>query len=404
MGAERHRRTLAPGETLFREGDGGHEAYVVESGCVEIFTGEQATRRSIARLGRDDIFGEMTLLGGQTRLASAVALETTTLIVVNHDYLEERMQAADPLLRHLLRVVIARNRDNVQRMSNGSGTGDHGASVIDQASASADRQAALHHLRLEQAMATALELGEFQLHLQPIVRLHDHRTAGFEALIRWIRPDGSRVSPGEFIPIAEQSELIYAMGHWIIRESCRHLAELDRRLPGAQPFLSLNLSLRQFDDPQLFPVLESALADTGISPRRLRLEITESMIARDADATLLLLQRCKALGAKLSVDDFGTGYSSLSYLQRLPVDTLKLDRSFISDLDGPPAAARIVGAVARLARELGMETVAEGIETPSQAARCRDLGVDFGQGFHWSPALPLDAAAAYLAQNGQAEP
>lgn len=384
---------------LFREGDGGHEAYVIEAGCVEIFTGAFETRRSIARLGADEIFGEMTLLGGHTRLASAVATEATSLIVISHEYLEERVLAADPLLRHLLRVVIARTRDNVLRL--GQNTSEPGAGVSGTAHAAADRQAALQHLRLEQAMATALEQKEFQLHLQPIVRLGDSRPAGFEALIRWIRPDGSRVSPGEFIPVAEQSELIYVLGHWIIRESCRCLAELDRLVPGAAPFLSLNLSLRQFDDPDLFPVLEAALADSGLDPRRLRLEITESMIARDADATLKLLQRCKALGAKLSVDDFGTGYSSLSYLQRLPVDCLKLDRSFISDLETSPAATRIVGAVARLAHELGMETVAEGIETPGQAALCRELGVDYGQGFHWSPAVPLERAAQVLSP-GQA--
>ncbi|HEY0914980.1 MAG TPA: EAL domain-containing protein [Solimonas sp.] len=399
MGAERHRRSLAAGEMLFREGDGGHEAYVIEAGCVEIFTGAFETRRSIARLGADEIFGEMTLLGGHTRLASAVATEATSLIVISHEYLEERVLAADPLLRHLLRVVIARTRDNVLRL--GQNTSEPGAGVSGTAHAAADRQAALQHLRLEQAMATALEQKEFQLHLQPIVRLGDSRPAGFEALIRWIRPDGSRVSPGEFIPVAEQSELIYVLGHWIIRESCRCLAELDRLVPGAAPFLSLNLSLRQFDDPDLFPVLEAALADSGLDPRRLRLEITESMIARDADATLKLLQRCKALGAKLSVDDFGTGYSSLSYLQRLPVDCLKLDRSFISDLETSPAATRIVGAVARLAHELGMETVAEGIETPGQAALCRELGVDYGQGFHWSPAVPLERAAQVLSP-GQA--
>ncbi|WP_165797270.1 EAL domain-containing protein [Solimonas fluminis] len=396
MSAERHRRSLETGEMLFREGDGGHEAYVIESGCIEIFTGSLDSRRRIACLGRDEIFGEMTLLGGHTRLASAMATEPTTLIVISHEYLEERVLAADPLLRHLLRVVIARSRDNVLRLAQ---TVEQGGGMAGTAHAAADRQAALQHLRLEQAMATALERSEFQLHLQPIVRLRDGRPAGFEALIRWIRPDGSRVSPGEFIPVAEQSELIYVLGHWIIRESCRCLAELDRQVPGAAAFLSLNLSLRQFDDPALFPVLEAALADSGLDPRRLRLEITESMIARDADATLQLLQRCKALGAKLSVDDFGTGYSSLSYLQRLPVDCLKLDRSFIGELETSPAAARIVGAVARLAHDLGMETVAEGIETPGQAARCRELGVDYGQGFHWAPALPLDRAAQLLSRD-----
>jgi len=403
MSTDRHRRSLAAGDILFREGDHGQEAYVVESGCIEIYTGELATRRRIAQLGPDDLFGEMTLVGSPTRVASAAALAATTVIVVTHDYLEERLQSADPLLRHLLRVAILRSRDSMQRLSQGNGAAGAPQPVAapDQGG-NADQRVALQRLRLEQAMELALERGEFRLFLQPIVHLRDGSPAGFETLIRWIRPDGAQVSPGEFIPVAEQSDFIHALGRWIIRDSCRLMTALDRAAPGRKPFLSLNLSFRQFGDPELFAVLQAAMAEHAIAPQRLRLEITESMIAQDLKAAQELLKRCKALGAKLSVDDFGTGYSSLSYLQQFPVDCLKLDRSFIGELGSSPAAGKIVGAVARLATDLGMQTICEGIETAAQAALCRELGIDYGQGFHWSRPLPEAEAIRYLCAGGAA--
>lgn len=401
MSSERLRRLLAAGEVLFREGERGDEAYVIESGRVEIYTGESTTRRVVACLGRDDLFGEMALVGDQRRSASAVALEPTALITVTHGYLEERLQAAEPLLRHLLRVAIGRSRDSLR----GAGLATPRAGTESDPDGLEARSAALQRLRIEQALAGALEPSpagsEFELQLQPILRLHDGRPAGFEALIRWQRADGTRVSPGEFIPIAEQSALIVPLGHWIIRSACAALAGLDRAYPEHELFMSLNLSIRQFGDPQLLPVLSEAMQTHAIAPQRLRLEITESMLAHDTEGALHLLRHCKSLGAKLSVDDFGTGYSSLSYLQRFPVDSIKLDRSFIAEIEASVAAQKIVGAVSRLASELGVETIAEGIETPAQAALCRELGVDYGQGFLYARPLAAAELPDFLARPAQ---
>lgn len=396
MSVQRHRRMLAAGEILFREGEAGDVAYVIEDGRVEIYTGPAHQRRVVARLGRDDILGEMALVGDQTRVASAVALEPTTLLTLTHGYLEERLQQAEPLLRHLLRVTINRCRSSMQ----GLGQPQPAAAAETPAAAAeqADRSMALERLRIEQSLESALENHEFQLHLQPIMRLRDGQTAGFEALIRWIRPDGTRVSPADFIPIAEQSDFIHRLGHWIIRSACAALRDLDRALPGQRLFMSLNLSIRQFADPQLFGVLAAAMEEFQVPPQRLRLEITESMIANNSGAALVLLRRCKALGAKLAVDDFGTGYSSLSYLQQFPVDTLKLDRSFIQEIATSEPALTIVRAISRLASELGMETVAEGVETAEQALRCREVGIDYTQGFHYSAALPAEKAARFVAE------
>ena len=396
MSVQRHRRMLAAGEILFREGEAGDVAYVIEDGRVEIYTGPAHQRRVVARLGRDDILGEMALVGDQTRVASAVALEPTTLLTLTHGYLEERLQQAEPLLRHLLRVTINRCRSSMQGL--GQPQPPAAAETPAAAAEQADRSMALERLRIEQSLESALENHEFQLHLQPIMRLRDGQTAGFEALIRWIRPDGTRVSPADFIPIAEQSDFIHRLGHWIIRSACAALRDLDRTLPEQRLFMSLNLSIRQFADPQLFGVLAAAMEEFQVPPQRLRLEITESMIANNSGAALVLLRRCKTLGAKLAVDDFGTGYSSLSYLQQFPVDTLKLDRSFIQEIASSEPALTIVRAISRLASELGMETVAEGVETAEQALRCREVGIDYTQGFHYSAALPAEKAARFVAE------
>lgn len=395
---DRFRRKLAAGEVLFRQGDHGDAAYVIESGGIEIFTPAADGKTVLARLGPDEIFGEMALAGDQTRTASAAAISATVLSVLTHERLAERLAQADPLLRHLLRVTLARSRDSLRRI-NGAARTTEVAPRADLEDSAQDRSAALTRLRMEQEIERALEQGEFQLHYQPITRLANNQVAGFESLIRWIKPDGSKVPPDRFVGVAEESGFIVPLGHWIIRKACAGLRRLESvpRYAGAEaPFVNINLSIRQFRDPDLFQVLQTAMAAEGLHPERIKLEITESMVMGNLEAALALLQRCKAIGCKLAVDDFGTGYSSLSYLHKFPVDVLKLDRSFLRDMAQSERAAKIVRAVAGMASDLGMETVVEGVETAEQAAACHRAGIHYAQGFHYSAALPLEDAARYL--------
>jgi diguanylate cyclase len=405
MADDRFRRSLHAGEVVFREGERGNEAYVVEQGCVEIFQDRPTGRSVLARLGRDAIFGEMALVGDQTRTASARVIENTILTVVTHDYLSERLADADPLLRHLLHVTMARSRDSLRRLR--TGPFDPAAEPAEPAAAppapASDQDAALKRLRMEQDMERALVNDEFQLYFQPIVRLTDDSVAGFEALIRWFKPGVGRVPPDEFIWIAEDCDLIVRIGHWIIGSALASLNKLDAAHRAASPeqaplSMSINLSIRQFADPELFPTLQRVLEHEQLAPRRVRLEITESLVMTNMEAALELLQRCKALGAKLVVDDFGTGYSALSYLHKFPVDTLKLDKSFIAEAtpDGP--GMKIVRAIANLAADLGMETVIEGVETAEQALACQLAGVTYAQGYLYSKPLSLEQAGTLLAR------
>jgi len=387
---DRFRHSLSSGEVLFEKGDRGDCAYIVESGTIEICHDPHHPGGVVARLGAQEIFGEMALFGEHTRSAGARAAEPTALTRVTHDYLGERLNSADPMLRHLLRTLSNRCRVLLNGRDTQAGL-DTTAPQDDE-----DRRQAHARVHAQQELTLALERDELQLHFQPIVNLSDQGLAGFEALLRWQHPQRGMVSPAEFIPLAEESGLIRTIGRWIIDRACAALAQLSAQRPQRPLFMSINLSSRQFDDPELLGAIDQALARHPVDPARIKLEITESLLLQRLDEGLRLLQACRSRGLKVSLDDFGTGYSSLSYLHRLPVDTLKLDRSFVLQLDANAAGSKIVAAVIALAHQLGMDVIAEGLETKQQIDALQALGADLGQGFHFSRPLAPAAAAEFV--------
>lgn len=249
-------------------------------------------------------------------------------------------------------------------------------------------------LEMETALRQAVVRGEeFCVYYQPVVALRTGRLAGFEALVRMRRADGSLVPPAEFIPLTEETGLIVSIGRWVLGESCRQLREWQRRYPDHPPVqVSVNLAGRQFAQPDLVQQIEAVLAETGLEAGSLKLEVTETVLMEHAEAATAVLTKLRALGIELLMDDFGTGYSSLSYLHRFPLDTLKIDASFVRRMDTDPKAADIVQTIVALARTLGMKVVAEGVESAEQLAHLRTLRVDYGQGYHFG--RPLDASAA----------
>jgi EAL domain-containing protein (putative c-di-GMP-specific phosphodiesterase class I) len=388
---DRFRHRLAPGEVLFDKGDKGDCAYIVESGLIEICHDPRQPGGVVARLGAQEIFGEMALFGERTRSAGARAAQPTTLIRVTHDYLNERLQTANPMLRHLLRTLSSRCRDLLDGKSAVAAVPERESAQDD-----ADRREAHARLHAEQELTLALERDELELYYQPIVRLADGGIAGFEALLRWRHPQRGMVPPVEFIPLAEESGLINPIGRWIIDRGCAALAQFGQDFPQLRLFMSINLSSRQFDDPELLGAIERALAQHPVDPKQIKLEITESLLLQRLDEGLALLQECRRRGLRVSLDDFGTGYSSLSYLHRLPIDTLKLDRSFVLQLDANAAGSVIVAAVIDLAHRLGMDVITEGLETTQQIDALRNLGSDLGQGYHFSRPLDLAAAGEFI--------
>jgi EAL domain-containing protein (putative c-di-GMP-specific phosphodiesterase class I) len=253
----------------------------------------------------------------------------------------------------------------------------------------------LDRMRLEARLEGAADRGEFELHYQPIIDLKTNGILGFESLLRWSHPERGLLFPGSFLEIAESSPEIFKIGRWVLMESCRVAGSWKEASAGRRPFfVSVNLSARQFDDPELVPAVERALNESGLPAHCLVLEITESILMLDKDAEKA--NALKALGVKLALDDFGTGYSSLSYLHRFPVDVIKMDRSIVRGLGGGPQEEAVGQAIIQLAQALKMPVVAEGIEIEEQAATLRNLGCDRGQGFYFAKPQSSEAALELL--------
>ncbi|MBV9109710.1 MAG: bifunctional diguanylate cyclase/phosphodiesterase, partial [Gemmatimonadetes bacterium] len=285
---------------------------------------------------------------------------------------------------------LLRNADMAMYRAKAAGTGRH--ELFDRAM----HAVALTRLQMETDLRKGLERGEFSLHYQPIVSLRTGRIAGTEALLRWNHPERGWISPLDFVPIAEDTGLILQVGRRVIAEACRQLHEWQARTAAAEGVsVSVNLSVRQFSQADLVEQVRDAIVRSGIAPGLLRLEVTESVVVENVDAAAATLGRLRALGARVFLDDFGTGYSSLSSLHRLPIDALKVDRSFVTRI-GNGEGERMVRTVATIARNLDLAVVVEGIETEEQLRLVRSLGCEYAQGFYFSPPLEPDALLALL--------
>ncbi len=257
-----------------------------------------------------------------------------------------------------------------------------------------------HRFSIETDLRRALQRGELQLHYQPLVDLDTGQLNGFEALARWEHPDHGFISPVDFIPVAEESGLIVPLGRWALEAAAQTIKAWDIRSNKELPFkISVNLSTVQLLRDDVVEAVSSALNGAGIDGDRLTLELTESAFISDPDGTKRILNALKGLNTNLAMDDFGTGYSNLAYLQQLPIDVLKIDRSFVSDMTTNNDKRAIVKTVLSLAQALGMKTTAEGIETIEISAALRHLGCSFGQGYYFARPLTAEAAYAFLVSN-----
>jgi len=247
-------------------------------------------------------------------------------------------------------------------------------------------------LETERALRRALDRDQLRVLFQPVVQLSDERRVAVEALLRWRHPARGLIGPEEFIDVAEETGLIVPIGGWVIERALAQLASDARLRPLDRTVISVNLSGRQLAHPDLVETLERQLRDAAVDPSRLCLEVTESVLLDDVEASAAVLGGLKDLGVILAVDDFGTGYSSLGYLKQFPFDVLKIDQAFIAGLGSSDADDAIVLAAVQMAHALGMQVVAEGVETARQRDRARDLGCDLAQGFLFAPPAEADEA------------
>jgi PAS domain S-box-containing protein len=261
---------------------------------------------------------------------------------------------------------------------------------------------AVGRLKLETDLRRALEREEFRVYYQPIVSLASGNIAGFEALVRWDRPGVGIVAPAEFIGVSEDMGLIVYIGNWVLRKACEQVHRWHLANPGKRLLtMSVNVSGRQFKQPDIVEQVEKILRETQVDPIAIELEITESVAMDNAERTIRIIKGLKNLGVRLSIDDFGTGYSSLSYLRRFPMDTLKIDRSFVQNLPSNPENLEIVRTIMSLARNLRMDVVAEGAETADEIAQLKALECDFGQGYFFSKPVDSQQADTLVRKTGQ---
>jgi predicted signal transduction protein with EAL and GGDEF domain len=362
---------------------------------------------SLARTGGDEAF-TVSRLGGDefTVIAEGLASPEDAALIARR--IQEALEVPIRLLEHELHVAasigismfpnddtdldgLVRHTDMAMYRAKAMGRGTY-AFFSDELSAEVAAR-----LQLENNLRRALERHEFVLHYQPKASLKTGEVTGVEALIRWHAPGKGMVPPDRFIRVLEESGLILPVGAWAIRTACAEIAAWDRA--GLPPLtLAVNLSARQFRQPFLARFIEDTLAETGIPPRRLELELTESLLMEDNESTRTALASLANMGVRVAMDDFGTGHSSLSYLKRFDIDTLKIDRSFVSELPNDPEDTAISRAITAMGHSLHMKVVAEGVETPEQAECLRDLGCDEMQGYLLSRPLPPDAFVTWLLQ------
>jgi diguanylate cyclase (GGDEF)-like protein len=260
------------------------------------------------------------------------------------------------------------------------------------------RDMAAKILELEVDLHQAIERQEFELHYQPVVSLGNGKITGLEALLRWRHPKRGLLLPAEFIQAAEETRLIIPIGHWVLREACRQARAWQKEFSKNSSFsMNVNLSINEFAQSNLADHISQVLKESGLDPSKLKLEIVESAITKNAECATNMLKRLRALGVRLSLDDFGTGYSSFESFNHLPVDTLKIDRSFIKEINGDEKDWNIVQAIIMLAHSLGMDVTAEGIETATQLRKLRLMKCTHGQGYYFSKPMDSENVKALIA-------
>jgi EAL domain-containing protein (putative c-di-GMP-specific phosphodiesterase class I) len=387
-----YRRLFSAGSEIFREGDVGDFAFIIERGEIEISVGSDETKEVLAVLAAGELFGELAALDGHARSANALALTDTALILISQDQIRHRVNSGDEILALLLRSVLRSYRGDRRNITGWEAVLDPAEPAVTHGS---DRhRSAVAKLTLENELKAALAGEEFEVYFQPLVHLKDRSLAGFEALIRWNSPFRGVVSPDQFIKLAEEAGLIVAIGRFVIGSAVPHLAEFQKALiaagrPNPALFIAINVTKHYLQDAAFLDDLAAVARAYGLAPGQIKIEITESVLIDDHEGAIAWIGRSKQLGFRVSIDDFGTGYSSLGYLHRLPVDELKIDKSFVAAMLNDPRSMAVVRAIVGLAQGLELAVVAEGVETLEQAEALRQLGCGYGQGYCFS--RPLEA-------------
>lgn len=383
------RKFFKAGEVIIRQGEVSQCAYIIEKGRVDIVV-EHADGRvqQVGTRGPGTIVGEMAIVDDARRVATVRALEDCSMLEISREDFGHRLKASDSVLRMITQVILVRYRDTLMRAETLAPSSPQASSETLERDVAAQTDV-IASVTIANEFQEAMRLGQLSLNYQPIVRLADGQVMGFEALMRWTHPQKGAISPGVFIPVAENSGLIVEATLWALREACGALARIDAGVKLAPaPYMSVNFTSDDFASEGFVGSVLEIIRSQQLTPGRVKIEVTERLLIQQPEQAQRTLESCRDEGLGIAIDDFGTGYSSLSYLHRFPINLLKIDQSFVRAMVKEPRSLSLVRSIVGLAQGLGMTSLAEGVEGPEEARILHELGCEFGQGYHFSKPLP----------------
>ncbi len=379
------RKIFKAGEVILRQGDEGDCAYIIEKGKVEILITK--ANGSIARVGTrgaGTIIGEMAIVDDEPRIATIVALEECSLLEITKADFNRRLKNADPVLQITTQVILTRYRDMLTRATILKETQSY-PTPEELERGYLEQLNTVETVKMANEFRAAIGTDQLSLHYQPIMNLNTGYVDGFEALMRWNHPEKGPISPGVFIPIAEDTGLIVEASRWALRESCRALKRIESKVGVERGmFMSVNFSSTDFAEENFLDQLYTILSETDVAPNKVHLEITERLLMNQPQNAKETLGMCRKAGLGIAIDDFGTGYSSLSYLHYYPIDTLKIDQSFIRNMLQDKTSMELVKSIIALGTNMNMKIIAEGVESAEEADFLKSVGCGRAQGYYFS--------------------
>jgi EAL domain-containing protein (putative c-di-GMP-specific phosphodiesterase class I)/CRP-like cAMP-binding protein len=398
------------GTILFHEDDDRNCAYIIEKGEVEISVIKEGKKVPLVRLGEGEVFGESALLGAGKRTATAIATRDCEVFRIFPAILRDRIMQLDPLVGLLMSLLVNRYRQwryispDLAAEVNLVDSESEDLKLIEKADdflndLNVQKEMALKELRMAQEIVEAVAKNELGPYIQPIVSLSDQRLIGFEALIRWHHPKKGMISPIEFIPVAERTNIVWQLDMMMLHKVCRMVNDVQKAAGniGRKLYVSVNLSGVHFDSEDFAQQIIDIVRESGVDPAQIVLEITESALMGNPAIAESVLRTLKSHGLTIALDDFGTGYSSLSYLHKFSIDILKIDRSFVNDIHNKNSKSfDVVRAIVSLAKTFGLSIVAEGVEYEEDISTLNSLGCDNGQGYFFSKPMPIEDALKFV--------
>lgn len=379
-------KVFKAGEVIMTQGDVGSCAYFIQEGRVGIVVEKSDGQLlHMGTRGPGSIIGEMAIVDNQPRSATIRSLENCTLLEITKDDFARSVRGANPIVRLIAQVILMRYRDILRRSQTLLSDSSDSPSPEDLEREYAEQINVVEAIKMANEFKVAIASNQLILNYQPIVSMSSGRVLGFEALMRWQHPERGLIPPDVFIPMAEDSGLIIEASRWAVRHVCQMLARLDRIRPDlSHLYVSVNFSATDFDEDSFLENLQDILGETGTDASRIHIEITERLLLKQPKNVKETLDSCRDRGMGIIIDDFGTGYSSLSYLHQYPIDTLKIDQSFIRKMQHDTMVKGLVKSILSLSDNMNIKIIAEGVEELEEVRLLQELNCDMAQGYFFS--------------------